>query len=654
MRWTLLLVLFTACEGPNPGLDGGADGGNDTVPSLALPSWGACPLGWQPVDIEGASVCTPPPRVDCAGATFQPIGEAGCVPLDDACGAGTFRQERGEDRAYVFVDASAAGGDGTESRPFSTIDDALRAGATGILLAAGDYQITSALLPADLDVRGVCPDRTNLVAPAGGLSLLVAPGSRVALTGLSVTGTGLGLAARGTISLDRVAIEPGLEGFGVSLQGGTLEARRVVIRAPVPSARLAASSGIYAEASSTITIEDVVIDGAQGAGIFLAASSVTGERLVVQHIDAQPDGLLGGGISAAAGASVRLSDVYVHDVHDHGITTDTGAGFELTRVVIEDVASAPGESNGRGLQVWAGVGVARFVLIRRSTAAGVAERPEGTLTIDDLVVTDVRPYEAFGIGAAVDLGTLEVTRGLVVRSTFLGAACRGGTFRATDLTISDVVEAGTAGGGLACSDGGVCELTRFALRDLVTYGAIAVGDGSRLILSEGTIAGVASGTTHDIGRGIEVHSGGGGTVRDVTIEGVVETAILAFALDSSGVLHETSLELTNVRVTGIAERSCVSSTCPLEGGGTGVASLAGASIRATGLEVARAPLCGVQVFDGANLDLSGGTLSENSIGACVQIEGYELARIVGTTRFVENDRNVETVGTYVPPRGPTF
>jgi hypothetical protein len=59
----------------------------------------------------------------------------------------------------------------------------------------------------------------------------------------------------------------------------------------------------------------------------------------------------------------------------------------------------------------------------------------------------------------------------------------------------------------------------------------------------------------------------------------------------------------------------------------------------------------VQVFDGANLDLSGGTLSEAH--RCLRPdEGYELARIVGTTRFVETERRDRR--DVRAPRGPTF
>lgn len=648
----LCLFPLVACDGGSVVDDAGGDAG--TTASIAAPSWGACPSGWEPLDVEGASVCTPPARVECTGATFQPIDSTACVPVDDACGTGAFREERDAGRSWVFVDAAASGGDGSEARPFTTLEDALGAGATGILLAAGDYTIVSSLLPADLEVRGVCPDRSRIVAPAGGLAAVVGPGARLALTGVTVTGTGLGLAARGTIALDRVVIEPGLESFGVTLMGGTLSARRTVIRGPVPSVRLPASSGIYGEAGSTVTLTDVVVDGAEGEGILLDASTLTGERVVIQHVDPQPDGQLGGGLAVVNGSTATVTDLYVLDTHDHGITSDSGGSFELTHVVVDDVATAPAESNGRGLSVWNGMGVVRSLLVRRSTATGASVRAGGTLLISDAVIQAIQPLEGFGSGLAIEEGSLAVERGLILDATFFGAINRSGTLTATDLRIERVIESRGSGGGVACSDGGTCSLTRFSLGELVTYGAVAVGDGSTLSLETGSIRDVRASSTYGIGRGIEVHSGGGGTVRDVSIDGVVETGIVAFALDEMGFLHDTRLSLTDVRVSGIAERPCVSTTCPTEGGGTGIASLASASVMAERTTVTGAPLCGVQVFGEAMLDVQDGTLARNAIGACVQIAGYDLSRIVGTTRFEENGRNVETTSAYVPERGPSF
>ncbi len=184
-------------------------------------------------------------------------------------------------------------------------------------------------------------------------------------------------------------------------------------------------------------------------------------------------------------------------------------------------------------------------------------------------------------------------------------------------------------------------------------GVVGVGAGTRLDLSEGLVRGVAVEEHYDIGRGLEVDVGASAVVRAVEISDVVETGIVAFGLDEAGQYVEgTRLELTDVTVSGIAERACAASSCATEAGGTGVSALAGAAIVGQGLAVTGAPLCGVQVYDRASLDLSGGTIEQSAIGACVQIDGYDLARVVEGVRYVDNDRNVESASVYVPPRGP--
>ena len=105
-------------------------------------------------------------------------------------------------------------------------------------------------------------------------------------------------------------------------------------------------------------------------------------------------------------------------------------------------------------------------------------------------------------------------------------------------------------------------------------------------------------------------------------------------------------------VSGIAERACAASSCATEAGGTGVSALAGAAIVGQGLAVTGAPLCGVQVYDRASLDLSGGTIEQSAIGACVQIDGYDLARVVAGVEYRDNERNVESSSVYVPGGGP--
>jgi hypothetical protein len=647
-----LVAALAACDGPAETDDASVDAGAGAS-LVTPPMWAECPSGWVRADVDGASICSPPPRLACGGASFQPVGASACEPVDDRCSTDRFRESRDAARSYVFVDASAAaGGDGSEGAPFASVDSALAAGATSLLLAEGDYTI-GATVPDGLELRGVCAERTHLVAPAGRLAILVGAGRTVALVGLSVTGTGIGPASRGTLVLDRVVLDAGLDGWGVGLNGGTLVADRVLVRAPHPSPGSSVGLGISMIDGSSAVVTDLVVEDAHGVGVQVEGSSFEGERVVVQRTRAEVEsGLHGGGLSAAGSATLVLRDSLVSDVVDFGIVAQVGSSLTLERVVIEDVVSAPAETSGRGLEVWNSTANVGHLVIRRATAAGIFVREGGELHASDVLVEGTRDLAGFGAGM-LSVGAVELERALVRDTIFGGFVIGGGPFVARDTSVRRVTPANHWGGALACSDGASCTVARFHFEDLHTMGVVGVGAGTRLDLSEGLVRGVAVEEHYDIGRGLEVDVGASAVVRAVEISDVVETGIVAFGLDESGQYVEgTRIELTDVTVSGIAERACAASSCATEAGGTGVSALAGAAIVGQGLAVTGAPLCGVQVYDRASLDLSGGTIEQSAIGACVQIDGYDLARVVEGVRYVDNDRNVESASVYVPPRGP--
>lgn len=629
-------------------VDAGAIG-----PAVAAPRWDACPAGWARDERDGVATCTPPVRLACTGATFQPVGASACEPVDDACSEGRFREARDPERTYVFVDPSAgAGGDGSEAAPFASIDAAIASGATSLLLSEGDHTI-GATVPDGLELRGVCADRARLLAPAGRMAILVAPGQSAALVGLTVSGTGIGPAARGTLTLDRVVLDAGLEGWGAGFNGGTLVASRLLVRAPVASTRASGVGvGLSLIARSTATLTDVVIEDAHGVGIDVEGSRVEGERVVVQRTRPEASGMHGGGVSVVDEGSLTLRDALVADVFDFGITVQSGSTSSLTRTRIDGVSIAEGDRSGRGLEAWNASVTVDDVDITGASSVGLYVHGHGEARGSDLTVRDTRATEEFGAGVLVE-GRLELERALFADVTFAGLAVSGGQANVVDLTIARVATGNGFGAALMCTDAASCVVDRFGFERLHTLGVVAFGSGTTLTLANGSVRHVEVEPRFDVGRAIEVDTGARATLRAIAISDVVESAVVAFSRDDAGALVEgTSIEMTDVTISDIAERACASSTCATEAGGTGVAALAGAAITARALHVVGAPLCGVQVYDAASLDVSMGTIEGSAIGACVQIDGYDLARVVEDVRYLDNDRNVESVSVYVPSRTP--
>ena len=114
-----------------------------TPPIEATPPMiGPCPPGWRAVTAGDITSCDPWPDngwVDCsAGAAHFP-GTEGCAPLG-RCPAGAWADDLPA-TGVIYVQAGAAGGDGSMQRPFATIGAATRAGGVARLIAVakGEY-----------------------------------------------------------------------------------------------------------------------------------------------------------------------------------------------------------------------------------------------------------------------------------------------------------------------------------------------------------------------------------------------------------------------------------------------------------------------------------------------------------------------------------
>ncbi len=658
LSWVALSLSTSGCSAGPFEADGAVDAADAGPPYLPVPpSWGTCPDGWamealDPSDATagGATVCAPPPRARCSGATFQRVGEAACENVDDGCAPGAFR----DGDPGVLVDAAAApGGDGSPTRPYATLDDAIASGASAVSLAAGDYHVTQPLA-SDLVLRGVCADRVRLVAMPTRPALVVPPGVHASITGVTVSGAGLGLLAGGSLALDRVVVED-VGGWGVAVNLGTLSAERVLVRSVRAAESAGEGAGFAITEGASVVLRDVVVEDTRSVGMYVDdEASLDAERTVVQQIEPDAMGYYGGGIGVSRGSRLDLRHSTVAAVRAFGVALVEGSTANLDAVVLMDLTAAPGTPACKALDVRDSVGTLTRVAVRGSDGVGLNLYGSAEVTASDLSIRDLRVSGDFASGILLEGGRLELQRAMLLDTAYVGVYLRGGELSANDLVVRRVSWAPDAGSALAATVGGVCTVRRFSFTDLLVRGAAAIGEGSQISLEQGEIRGVR-GPGEDIGRAIEASEGGVAVVRSVDIHDAVETGILASGLTALGLFAVgTRIELTDVRVSGIRERECAATTCSTEAGGTGVASLYGASVVAEGLVVNGTPLCGVQVAQGGGLDLSGGTVEGCAIGACVAIEGYDLARVVGSTRYVDNERNVETRGVYVPPRGPSF
>ncbi|MDC0679804.1 right-handed parallel beta-helix repeat-containing protein [Sorangium atrum] len=341
----LQIALLTACvQRLEP--DDGA--GTDAGPAFPCP----------PGAVETATGCEPAgvPPGRC-GSGFTPDGAQGCVPVLPAeagppgqmavpgeaawrevapCGTGPWG-DAPIDETTEFVDASYAGADsdGTEARPWTTIQDAIDRAAEGSVIAIAEGSYVEELLISGQPVRlwGRCPARVEIVGPPAAIAVQVDRGaSATEIHDLAVRGQGMGL---GVANAREVLVE------------------RVWIHDTSDVGVLAAGL----EFKTSLTLRGALVEHTTGAGMVVADAAVTLEGTVLRDIDlatGDPGHPFDGHAIAMQvesferRASVTARSVVIERVGGLGIRF-SGADGVIEDSVVRDVAWLAAELPGTGL-----------------------------------------------------------------------------------------------------------------------------------------------------------------------------------------------------------------------------------------------------------------------------------------------------------------
>lgn len=653
------VLSLAACDPvPTEALDAGAtpDAVVSTEPALpSAPTLMPCPAGWSAAMRDEIAICEPTPEdaASCTGATFRLPGRSECEPVD-ACEASTFPTSLDASRTIRYVRAGSTGGDGSEAAPFATIAEALAA-ATGPLtlaLAAGEYD-TSGALPDDLEIRGVCAADVILTHGDDAPGLRVDPGARLVIEGVTVRTGDVALLSAGELVVRAVSIE-GAATAGIGMIGGSLDASRVSIRGTRTDADGRLGRGLSLESGASARLDHVVIEGSHDNGIG-AGRNVTIEGTTIAVRDTSPNGAgrFGTAIGLFDRSTATLRELAIEGSSESGVLVDVGSELTLEDAVVRDVRSEASMANGRGVFVREGIARLRRVVVERASGSAIYATRRASLELTDVLAIATQRSGGFAAGLGVIDGTSATSDRLAVLDTaWMGIVVIGGdaSLDARDLIVRRVEVAADLGDGLVAGEGARVIVSRVLVEDVQVLGVMGYGEGTTIGLSDATIRRVREAPPHGVGRGVEADVGASITLTRAVIDDVVDTGVVSFGMLEAG----TSVTLEDVRVSNVHERACVASTCPTEGGGSGVAAVFAGSVTARGLEVIGAPLCGVQVAEAGSLDVESGTIRESSIGACVQIEGYDLARVVEGVLYRDNERNVESASVYVPGRGPSI
>jgi hypothetical protein len=183
-------------------------------------------------------------------------------------------------------------------------------------------------------------------------------------------------------------------------------------------------------------------------------------------------------------------------------------------------------------------------------------------------------------------------------------------------------------------------LERAAVVSVSELGILVDGAGTSASLTDLTIEEVRPGSADNFGRCVHVQVGAEVDVTRAVVRRCSEAAMTAS--------HAGSLVLRDVRVEDTLALECELGCDPPPGGVGLVALEMNGRIDAERFVIERSALAGVQIVEGGELDLRDGTIAENPVGVNVQVEGYDLSRVMSRVVFRDNGVNLDTNELPVP------
>jgi hypothetical protein len=404
-------------------------------PATCLTGWAVTSRGW----------CEPLlPKAECAEGSMAALGSSACQPMG-SCGSSTWGDIQ-LTATTIHVDQAYSGGgsDGSLTKPFTTIGDALKVATANahIAVAAGTYgEGLSIQIPLRLEGRCaamVTIKGTDAAKPA------VEIVAKVELRDLTVKGPGVGVTVgKGEALLERVAVrecgDSGVQAqagtklttkscviadshaFGVEVRGAEASLTHTVVRdtlSHVPSKLAGTGVLVSRDATNTAkaTLADCLVDKNRQSGISVWGADVTIERSVIRDtLPQEKDNTGGGGVLAkgkdSTAATLTMRDTIVAGNQHPGLELLGSVGL-LERCVVRDTESRLLDGvAGNGIQaIFSGSQPAKLTMKscmvagNRNIALAIAG---AEVALERTAVRDTLPQgkdQGFGIGVQAGFG----------------------------------------------------------------------------------------------------------------------------------------------------------------------------------------------------------------------------------------------------------
>jgi hypothetical protein len=440
--------------------------------------------------------------------------------------------------------------------------------------------------------------------------IVVGESARVTADGLAIHrmqvgdagwGHAMGVAYGGTVDASRVsvreAIDTGVQALGegtrVSLSAGIISG---TTGTPLDGSR---GFGVESRESATVELDGVVVERMREAGVYAwqGASAVVRASVIRDNLGREDSGEFGCGVALQLGGVLTVERTLIERTPDLGIFVVGGTGMHRVEdVVLRDIVPRPDGLDGHGIGVeeHASIALRRIFVTRASSMALAFFTSE--VTLEDIDIVDARENGLGRQGLGLFAGTATVLNG-----------------------------------------------ERVSIRDARDVGVFGQDTGTVMTFRDLRIDGVESNTLDGrYGRGIDVERGAHLTVERGIVRNVRSVGVFAGA-------DESSVVLSDVVVDGVETERCADTTCPSNFVAVGMGAYATASLTATRFSVAGAALCGVQVGPSGEMDLTSGTVSGSSIGACVLSGAFDIDRLIQDVEFRDNGTNLDVNGMLPVP-----
>jgi hypothetical protein len=523
-------------------------------------------------------------------------------------------------------------------------------------------------------------DTRSTTSRTGGVGVYVAGGARVELrrtalernrqTAFVIDGTGTIMNAADSVVRDTAADEgTGTKGHGAAiLDGAGATFTRVLFERNALAAVLA-TGGAEVQLSHTV-IRDTKpqqIDRTAGIGLAVVSSRVDvassliyqnrfdailagGQGTMLHMVDVEvsdtapdvPHNLGGPGLELLDGAKAAMERCRFARNRTAGISVSSTATFTATDlIVIDTAADALTSMAGDGLFLdkgISGVDITR-ALFERNQATSVFTSTNVSMKLRDVMIRDTMMPSGFQAAS----GLVSVQSQIhLERALFEGNAgdCilmyRGSALDACDIVVRDTGSVGALGFGVGLRLLADSTATITRARFEANHGiGLALSSTCGAVLEDLAIVDTQGDDTSKLwGRAIEIEYRSHVTLRRALIARNRETAIAVYHPGSS-------LTLEQVSILDTMPAACAADSCSGFGLGIGIGAYSGASMIARTFEIGGSAFGGIQLANGGVADLHDGEVYGSPLGANIQTDGFDVARLEDGVMFHDNARNID-------------